>query len=347
MFFSVIVPIYNVEKYLKRCIESVLLQDFGDFELILVDDGSPDGSALICDKYQKKDSRIKVIHKQNGGLVSARQSGIKLAKGEYILNLDADDYITSDALESAYKIIKNTLADIVSFSYYSVKNYIPIEKKDDIIKEGLYNKEQMKACIYPFMLCDENMQHFMYFLSGRIIRADIIRPIQLSVNPKISHGEDVCCVIPCYLKAQRVYVSHKGVYFYTDRDGESLSTKFNPRQITNIADTTEHLFSFSEFAQPDFEAQISRYSAYMCFAIIALAAEGGHFKYIKQIKELINNSAHKKEIKKARFKNITKKSKISVFLMQKGFIGLTFYFLNLCKRVKNIKNFLIRKGHKK
>ena len=91
MLFSVIVPIYNIEKYIRRCIDSVLLQSFTDFELILVDDGSPDRCGAICDEYAKKDERIKVIHKENGGLVSARQAGIKVASGDYIFHLDGDD----------------------------------------------------------------------------------------------------------------------------------------------------------------------------------------------------------------------------------------------------------------
>ena len=91
-----------------------------------------------------------------------------------------------------------------------------------------------------------------------------------------------------------------------------------------------------DIAPSDFEAQISRYSAFMCFAIIALAAEGGHYKYIKQIKELIDDSVHKNEIKKAKFKYITKKSKISMFLMQRGLFGASYYFLWVCKCIKNI-----------
>ena len=89
---SILVPIYNVEKYLPRCIESVLSQDFRDYELILVDDGSPDQCPQICDEYAKKDSRIKVVHKQNGGLVSARLAGFMEARGEYLVFLDSDDY---------------------------------------------------------------------------------------------------------------------------------------------------------------------------------------------------------------------------------------------------------------
>lgn len=107
MLFSIIVPIYKVEKYLPQCIESVLKQDFSDFELILVDDGSPDNSGTICDEYAAKDNRIKVIHKINGGLSDARNAGISIARGNYIWFLDSDDYMANSVMFSIAEIIIN------------------------------------------------------------------------------------------------------------------------------------------------------------------------------------------------------------------------------------------------
>ena len=96
--FSIIVPVYDVEDYIEKCINSILSQSYGDFELILVDDGSPDNCPAICDSYSKKDKRIIVIHKNNGGLSSARNSGLAVAQGEYCWMIDSDDYISPDAL---------------------------------------------------------------------------------------------------------------------------------------------------------------------------------------------------------------------------------------------------------
>ena len=98
MKVSAIVPVYNVEKYIYRCVDSILNQTFSDFELILVDDGSPDNCPQICDEYAKKDSRIKVIHKENGGLSSARNAGLDIASGEWISFIDSDDWIHKDYL---------------------------------------------------------------------------------------------------------------------------------------------------------------------------------------------------------------------------------------------------------
>mgnify|MGYP002711065744 FL=1 len=110
---SILIPVYNVERYLPRCIESVLSQDFQDWEMILVDDGSPDKCPQICDEYSQKDLRIKVLHKKNGGLVSARQAGYLLAKGKYILHLDSDDWLMPHAIATLYNYAEQGDYDIV------------------------------------------------------------------------------------------------------------------------------------------------------------------------------------------------------------------------------------------
>ena len=119
---SVIVPVYNVEKYLRRCVDSILGQTYSDFELLLVDDGSPDGCPQICDEYAARDSRVRVIHKPNGGLISARNAGILAARGDYVCIVDGDDR----ALGNMLQFIRDTVSkspeppDMVLFGAYSV-----------------------------------------------------------------------------------------------------------------------------------------------------------------------------------------------------------------------------------
>ena len=339
MLFSVIVPIYNIEKYIRSCIDSVIGQTFPDFELILVDDGSPDKCPEICDEYAKADSRIKVIHQPNGGLVSARQAGIKIARGEYIFNLDGDDAITPDALESASQIICNTHADIVSFSYRPCINGTAGDVVHDLAAEGLYEKKDLETYIFPKLLSDKNMQHIFYFLCGKAIRRELITKYQLAVNPTISLGEDLSCLVPCYLECKSVYMSKKAVYLYTIRN-DSISTDFKTQQITQIADVVIGLHGLTLKKPADFDQQIARYSCFMCFAILAAAAEGKHFSSLPKLSELILNSVHKEEIAKASFEKITWKSRISIYLMKKHHFKLAFYFLYLCKEIKNLK----RKG---
>lgn len=335
MFFSVIVPVYKVEKYLPSCIESVLNQTFSDFELILVDDGSPDRCPEICDNYKEKDERIKVVHKPNGGLASARRAGIKVAIGEYIYNLDSDDLIENDTLECAYRAITDTSCEIVSFSYKWVKNGYTVNITDDGLDEGFYTEKDFEKYIYPRLLMDKNMNHISYYLSGKAIKRELLTPCQLGVSEKISLGEDLCCVIPCYLNAKSVYISKKTAYLYTVRE-DSLSKEFNTKQIYLIENVINEIKKNDLSKVPDFEEQISRYSCFMCFAILAAAAEGNYFAYINEIKQSIVNSLHNEKISLAKFENISPKSHISIFLMKKGCYRTAFYFLNICKIIKSL-----------
>ena len=115
---SVIVPVYKAEKYMHRCVDSILAQTFTNFELILVDDGSPDGSGTLCDQYAQKDNRVKVIHKENGGVASARQCGIDNATGEYTIHADPDDWVEPNMLQELYNKAKELDADMVICDFY-------------------------------------------------------------------------------------------------------------------------------------------------------------------------------------------------------------------------------------
>ncbi|MBE7019084.1 MAG: glycosyltransferase family 2 protein [Ruminococcaceae bacterium] len=339
MLFSVIVPIYKVEKYLNRCIESVLGQTCEDFELILVDDGSPDNCPAICDEYAAANSNVKVIHKKNGGLVSARQAGVQAATGEYVFNLDGDDALIPNALECAKDIIVKTNADMVCFPHQEYRNGATKAMLQDIVPVGFYPRKEMEKCVYPHILSDKNMQNLPYFLCGKAIRRRLITPHQLNVTNKISLGEDLSCLIPCYLDAQSLYIDDTPVYLYTIRD-DSLTTHFTTKQLTDLIEVVNGLYRINQKKPMDFDEQLARYSCFMCFAILAAAAEGGHFQYLNEIKGLILNSVNKELIKKAQFERITPKTKIGVALMKKGHIKTVFYFLYLIGQMKRI----LRKG---
>ena len=335
MLFSVIVPIYKVEKYLENCIESVLSQTFDDFELILVDDGSPDKCPEICDEYAKKDNRIIVIHKENGGLVSARQAGLKIAKGEYIFNLDADDAVENDALSSAFEIIKSTDADIVSFSH---KHYIDGQKGKivhDILEEGLYEKSDIEEKIFPVLLANKNMQHALYFVWGRAFRRELVLPNELNVNTQITIGEDVMCVVSSFLQAEKVYVSRNPVYLYTIRN-DSMSVSSFTRQMKQFDVLIRCLRQIDVSRIKDYKEQFSRYCCFMCFSLLASAAEDGAFEILKELENIILTSDFVDELEKAEFEGVSFKSRIAIFLLKRKQIKLSFYFLNICKVIKTL-----------
>ena len=149
-YFSIIVPVYNVERYLKRCIETIIVQEFQDFEVIIIDDGSTDNSSKICDELSKNDERIKVIHKKNEGLGMARNTGIDIAKGKYILFVDSDDYILPDLLRDVHETMEQYNPEIIFYGFKRVnsngKVYFELnpntskriyDKKEEIINEIL------------------------------------------------------------------------------------------------------------------------------------------------------------------------------------------------------------------
>lgn len=138
---SVIIPVYKVEKYINRCVESVLVQNYHNIEVILVDDGSPDNCGIICDRYADKDSRVKVIHKTNGGLSDARNAGLNIATGQYICFIDSDDYIEKDMLKDMYDNIVRTGADITICNYCAVDNEGHKQWESEDISDGEWTEK--------------------------------------------------------------------------------------------------------------------------------------------------------------------------------------------------------------
>ena len=148
---SVIVPVYNIRKYLPRCIESILAQTLSELEVLLVNDGSTDGCYEICESYRRQDSRIKVIHKVNGGLVSARKAGMKAASGDYIAFVDGDDWIEPDMYERMYQKLMEQDVDIVMCGRYEDVGDIS-KRVYHGIPEGRYGKEEMLRAVYHQMI---------------------------------------------------------------------------------------------------------------------------------------------------------------------------------------------------
>lgn len=217
ILISVIIPVYKAEKYLNKCIDSVLNQTFKNFELILVDDGSPDNSGAICDEYAKKDSRIKVVHKQNGGSSSARNAGIKVAQGEFINFIDSDDTIPNDSLENLIKVQKENDADFVcgvlesSYSNNAIQKIPFINKYFDL-------HEIIDADSEIFL-----SKHFRGPCT-KLFRRSILQEEHLFFNEDILYGEDTIFVYEYLSKCKKVQCANIVVYNYL-RNEESLSTR--------------------------------------------------------------------------------------------------------------------------
>ena len=156
---SIIVPVYQVEKLLERCVNSLMNQSLDDIEIILVDDGSPDKSGEICDRLKEQDSRIQVIHKKNGGLSSARNAGMEASHGKYIGFVDSDDDVEADMFEHMVAAAEAYNADFVMSDYIRIMRTgerFPVSAK---LKKGVYDKEDMRNNIYPSLIMGENLEY--------------------------------------------------------------------------------------------------------------------------------------------------------------------------------------------
>ena len=219
---SVVVPVYNVEKYLKRCLNSILVQTYSNLEILLIDDGSTDQSGQICDEFAKLDSRIRVLHKNNGGLSDARNVGIEAAKGEYVTFVDSDDYVDEDLIEYLYKMIEQTHTEmsVCINRLYNEKTRKFQIGADDGKKEILTVHESIKRLLYR--------QNFFVSACAKLYKKDLFLNIRY---PKGKLYEDTAVTYKLVLKAGRIAYGRSCKYTYCVRDNSITRSAFNPRQL--------------------------------------------------------------------------------------------------------------------
>ncbi len=261
--FSVIVPVYKTERYIRQCIESVLEQTYKDFELILVDDGSPDSSGAICDEYAQTDPRIKVIHKENEGLVSARKTGLQNACGHYVISLDSDDYIVRDMLKILATCISDTSAEVVSFDHFRVYDEGQKTRCCDGVTEGFYVTEEALSNLRRQILYKESVGFFDYGISPCIcfkaIEASLYRKYQFSVDNMIVVGEDLAVTMPMLLEAKSVYVLHQALYCYRIT-GTSIMGAYREKDMDDLENLLSYLDQEIDVKKNKMKKQIAAYT---------------------------------------------------------------------------------------
>lgn len=242
MLFSIIIPIYKVQDYLVKCVDSVCNQTYRDIEIILVDDGSPDNCPMICDEYAKKDSRIKVIHKENGGLSDARNRGIDIAKGDYIIFVDSDDYIELDACEK--------------FADYTGKDY-DILIGDAIVEGGICDLSHIEldtvvsgALYYKAALLNHKTPIVAWI---NAYRREFLAKNNLRFKYGILH-EDVEFTPRAFLAAQTVIYTKNFFYHYMIRDNSIMRQKDQRKNAADLYGTCcEHEISFRKIEDTELQ----------------------------------------------------------------------------------------------
>ena len=227
---SIIVPVYNVEKYLERCLDSLVNQTLKDIEIILVDDGSTDSSGRICDEYAKKDKRIKVIHKENGGQCSARNIGLDIAEGQYIGFVDSDDFIKLDMYKILYLVMKEYRADIAKCNFEDVINGERMKyKQSDLITvydtEGALNNFINEP--YKFN------KHFKAIMWDGLYKRQLFEEIRFPEGFIYEEG----FVLPkLFLKSKKLIHIDKNLYYYAQNKNGTMSQGLNEKGLKSIDD---------------------------------------------------------------------------------------------------------------
>ncbi len=250
---SVIVPIYMIETYLTDCIQSIMKQTYTNLEIILVDDGSKDNCPQICDQMAEIDDRIIVIHKENGGLVSARKAGLKVATGEYATYVDGDDFIEPHYYETMMHAILTSSSDIVIAGYCRdyYQNSISFIPK---LPEKTYEGEAIKNLYCEMLSYGEFYDaKISTYLWNKLFRRELLLKWQNIVDDTIFIGEDAAVIYPMLLDCQRIHVIHDTEYHYRQRADSMLKGihSYN-REVTNLNQLYQHLLSIFQKANPKY-----------------------------------------------------------------------------------------------
>ncbi len=279
MLFSIIVPIYNVEKYLKECVDSILTQTFTDYEIILVDDGSPDNCPLICDEYVKKDTRIRVVHKANGGLSDARNAGLEIATGKYIIFIDSDDFWDDkNALMQLNDVIIKHNPDLIT---WRCKKFLQDKQEKITIGYDIVEDKKQDFCE---MIKSRNMT---VSACAKAIKSSLFKEHDLTFEKGV-YSEDIEWCGRLLLVVKTIVPSNLSFYVYRQRTGSITHTKGKK----NVEDVKSHLISIDKLIKENEFCNNERLKRLLaeefCNFIVMLSGYNQYkeeIKFIKQNKE--------------------------------------------------------------
>lgn len=310
---SIIVPVYKVEPYLHRCVDSILAQTFTDLEIILVNDGSPDNCGKICDKYAEQDPRVRVIHQDNNGLSAARNTGLDAAQGDYIGFVDSDDYIHPQMYETLYHCLTESQADI------AVGQHLPVEETEvpcyDKIPLNfsceLLTRKEFIDNYYP-----ENHQKITVMVWRKLFRKKIFDNIRFPVGKT---NEDDAIALISLEQCNRVVLAPLVFYYYVQRKGSIMMSEFSEKRFHSIEPSYNNI-SFFEGKNLAEQREYAEQNYLFCFCRCYFAVKRAY----PQLKKLF--APYLKQWRK-QFHSLMKNSKIC--RLQKLMIALTFFNSNL------------------
>lgn len=314
---SIIVPVYKVEKYLRKCIESILKQTFTNFELILVNDGSPDSCPAICEEYKIRDERVVVIHKKNGGLSDARNFGLDIARGDYLGFVDSDDYIEPAMYETLMNVIKETDSDMAVCDNYRVSSGgITVQSCED--KSKCYCR---KDAMYSF-LTDTISSHAW----NKLYKKELFSGIRY---PCGRFYEDIATTYKYVHRCNKVAYTKAPLYYYTIRD-DNISYSHNPYRIYHIFLAFKERYEFAKIEYPQFVDECLKlaveHGLSVCYQAIL---SGDNVKFEDMRNYLIKQ---KKYIFKSRRLPIKRKAQVLLLIFSRNLYYILIKYLQVVRR---------------
>lgn len=318
---SMIIPVYNVEKYLDECMDSVLHQTYSNLEVILVDDGSKDRSPAMCDAYAKKDARVQVIHKENGGPMSACIAGVEKAKGEYLAFMDSDDWIDLTMLEELEKETTGNSKEMVCSNYIIEKPSGAIKVKQSM-KPGVYDRDAIEEKLFPCILGQEQRRihgsRCMKLISKRLI-SDNLKFAELNV----SMGEDLYLIFLAVLDAERIVVVEEGYYYHYRFVENSLVHKYKLYMHEEVGRLYEQLQRVMETKVSDetqkkiFLEELKKEFIFLYFFVLKNELRGPTQNCIGRIQAYIKEEKRSKKLEDISVEVNGKANKLLYFIWKK------------------------------
>lgn len=344
-YFSLILPVYNVEKYVKRCVNSLLRQEYTDYEIILVDDGSTDSSGSICDKLADKNNNIFAYHKENGGLSDARNYGIDRAKGNYILFIDSDDWVDEKLLISLHNHLNKSNVDILKFGFQKMQEGNYKNTFFSYFNIGVYDRRQIEETILPYTIGPKRLfcyeQNACKSVWSHVYSLNFLRENNIRfVSEREILNEDYLFNLHTLLYAKSLEVTHYILYYYDYREG-SLSKRY----ITNEFERKLKLYReyklllernglFERYETPYYSECVDGF--YACISNECCCWNETSKYAVQNIKKILNCKECEISLLKCKRSNMNLKGKVIYWLMRLKFAYL-MYILYKIYAISNIK----------
>jgi glycosyltransferase involved in cell wall biosynthesis len=335
---SVIVPVYNTEKYLRECIDSILAQTFTDFELILVNDGSTDGSGAICDAYATQDERIRVIHQQNGGVTRARKCGVRNAVGMYFGFVDSDDWIHPEMYAQMIGKCVETGADIVVCDVY-LEYGTKTEVIASLADEGIHNKTALHDKIYPAMVMNIHYRRpgIIGSSCNKLYRKTVLDKVFWQIDDTFVFAEDALFSYAAMLESESVYILHKNLYHYRQHLASATHQYYGFSRYQNLMHPYRAHLHFLKDRGFDVAEQINHFIAINSInnvrRVLLFDQKTPLYKRLSQARDFVSQPIIADALRETIKKLSDRKERLKMFLALHKCVGL-LYFLFAAKQFR-------------